>query len=103
MCYPKVSNLIYYWDAVTRLLLQRKRIIQKAFHKLETTERILKERFEEKGHLNYSFVYVPEGFATNSDNTTDDEEDNRLLQQYVETISQIDPSVSVEAFLGFIR
>jgi superfamily II DNA or RNA helicase len=85
-------------DAVTRLLLQRKRIIQKAYHKLEATQKILKERFDEKGHLKYSFVYVPEGFSTENDATSEDEVDARLLHEYVEAIAQIDPSVSVESF-----
>jgi superfamily II DNA or RNA helicase len=86
-------------DIVTRLLLQRKRIIQKAYHKLVITQQILQERFDEKGNLTYSFVYVPEGFPTESDITSDDdEEDARLLRQYVESIGQIDASVTVEAF-----
>lgn len=85
-------------DAVTRLLLQRKRIIQKAYHKLDTTQKILQERFDEKGNLSYTFVYVPEGFSTENDTSIEDEEDARLLGQYVEAIAQIDPSVSVEPF-----
>jgi superfamily II DNA or RNA helicase len=85
-------------EFVTRLLLQRKRIIQKAYFKLETTRKILTERFNEKGNLTYSFVYVPEGFSTENDTSTDDEEDARLLGQYVEAIEQIDPSVSVTPF-----
>ena len=86
-------------EFVTRLLLQRKRIIQKAYFKLETTRKILTERFNEKGNLTYSFVYVPEGFSTETDTASDDEEeDARLLGQYVEAIEQIDPSVSVTPF-----
>jgi superfamily II DNA or RNA helicase len=85
-------------EFVTRLLLQRKRIIQKAYYKLDTTRKILQERFNEKGNLTYSFVYVPEGFSTENDTSTDDEEDARLLGQYVEAIEQIDPSVSVAPF-----
>jgi superfamily II DNA or RNA helicase len=85
-------------DTVTRLLLERKRIIQKAHHKLALTKKILKAEFEEKGHLKYAFVYVPEGFATEDDFSESDETDARLLKQYVEAIASIDNSLTVASF-----
>lgn len=88
-------------DIVTRLLLKRKRIIQKAHNKLAITKAILTKRFQQEGTLKYSFVYVPEGVPNNSNNNDasgDDEEDLRLLHLYADAIANISPSVAVEAF-----
>ena len=46
---------------LTALLLARKRIIHKAFNKLEAFRNILREQFVIRGHLKYTLVYVPEG------------------------------------------
>lgn len=48
-------------EILTALLLKRKRIIHKAENKLEVFRNILEQRFQEKGNLKYTLVYVPEG------------------------------------------
>ena len=42
-------------------MLKRKRIIHKAHNKLKVFRQIIEERFQEKGNLKYTLVYVPEG------------------------------------------
>ena len=48
-------------EILKRLLLARKRIIHKAFNKLQVFKDIIEERYKEKGNLKYTLVYVPEG------------------------------------------
>jgi superfamily II DNA or RNA helicase len=107
--YIKISNkLVKFFDhktgrykdstTVMHLLLERKRIIQKAHHKLAATKAILKTEFEQKGHLKYAFVYVPEGFLAENDVFDANEADTRLLKQYVEAIASIDESIAVAPF-----
>ena len=48
-------------EMLKRLLLARKRIIHKAVNKLAMFKEIIQKRFEEKGNLKYSLIYVPEG------------------------------------------
>lgn len=47
-------------EMLKRLLLARKRIIHKAVNKLAMFKEIIQKRFEEKGNLKYSLIYVPE-------------------------------------------
>lgn len=46
---------------MTALLLKRKRIIHKASNKKKAFEQIIRQRYQEKGNLKYTLVYVPEG------------------------------------------
>jgi superfamily II DNA or RNA helicase len=86
-------------DAAFRLLLARKRIIQKAESKLPKVREILEKRFEQKRNLKYAFVFVPEGIGENESDTTDDStEDLRLIEHYVQTIANIHPSVVADSF-----
>jgi ERCC4-related helicase len=82
-------------------LLERKRIIHKAANKLEAFKAILRSEFDEKKHLKYTLIYVPEGIEANFDETdysveTDDE--NRLINEYTKAVSQTDDSVMVKQF-----
>lgn len=86
-------------DIAFRLLLARKRVIQKAENKLVKVKDVLKKRFEDTGNLKYSFVFVPEGISTSDTDTTDeDEEDLKLIDQYVQAIAEIHPSVIADSF-----
>lgn len=88
-------------DAAEKLLLARKRVIQKAVNKLALTQSILGEHFSEHGNLKYSFVYVPEGFAASDDEIlVEDEEDLRLINQYTQAIGSINPKILVGQFTG---
>jgi len=88
-------------DLLEKLLLARKRIVQKAEKKLVMTRDILEGQFIEKGNLKYTFIYVPEGFAkSESDTLIDDPEDLRLINQYTQTIGSIHPKILVASFTG---
>ncbi len=88
-------------DAVEKLLLARKRIVQKAANKLDITQEILRQHFEEHGNLKFTFVYVPEGFSVqDQESWTEDEEDLRLINQYTQAIGGIHPKIIVNQFTG---
>ncbi|MEX1013568.1 MAG: DEAD/DEAH box helicase family protein, partial [Candidatus Paceibacterota bacterium] len=80
-------------DAANMLLMQRKRIIHKASNKLTIFKDILKEEFEKRGNLKYTFVYVPEGF----DNSN---EDVRLMMHYNQAVMETHPTIRVSTFTG---
>ena len=69
---------------LTALLLARKRIIHKAFNKVNVFSNILDEHFQKKKNLKFTLVYVPEGndpndyyetdfYSVKDENRTDDE------------------------------
>lgn len=88
-------------DLLEKLLLARKRIIQKAESKLGMTREILERQFVEQGSLKYTFIYVPEGFAHNDDEMMlEDIEDSRLINQYTQVIGSIHPKILVASFTG---
>jgi superfamily II DNA or RNA helicase len=88
-------------DIVSRLLIKRKRIIDKASSKLPLFQKILQERFREHGSLAYTLVYVPEGKEpdySSDDDSRETEEDLRLIDEYTRATRDIDPSVLVRPF-----
>jgi len=91
-------------EIAERLLLKRKRIIHKAENKLSKTLEILQNRYEEDGNLEYTFVYVPEGYATNVsevDQVTETNEENlRIINQYTSAIGNIDTNILVNQFVS---
>ena len=87
-----------------RLLLQRKRIIHKASNKLSTAVEILRKRFENEGSLKYTFVYVPEGIDPDlSEMNSENEEEARIINQYIKEIAQIDYSILVNKIVGGMK
>jgi hypothetical protein len=87
------------------LLLKRKRIVHKASNKKEIFKEIIQNRFDEKGKLDYTLVYVPEGnepdyFESDSldDTTNEDIESAHLIDQYTSIISGVSPYVTVRKF-----
>jgi superfamily II DNA or RNA helicase len=83
------------------LLLKRKRIIHKASNKLSTTISILKDHLSEKGDLKYSFIYVPEGkSASVSEYSLEDNDENRIINQYTAAIGGIDDTIFVNKFVS---
>jgi superfamily II DNA or RNA helicase len=105
--YIKISKkLLQYFDfksgsykeskTVNMLLQQRVRIIQKARNKVHILRGVLAEEFKKRGHLKYSFVFVPEGFETaqpDDANPTDTIDDVRLIEEYGKAIISIDKSI----------
>lgn len=97
-------------EMLKRLLLARKRIIHKAINKLAMFKEIIQKRFEEKGNLKYSLIYVPEGnrpdyigSADDFDHTeeiTDDNDAERLINQYTLAVTEIDRSITVRKFVS---
>lgn len=88
-------------DLLEKLLLARKRIVQKAEGKLGITRKILEQQFIEQNNLKYTFIYVPEGFAqSNDDILIEDSEDLRLINQYTQAIGGIHPKILVASFTG---
>lgn len=97
-------------EMLKRLLLARKRIIHKAINKLAIFKEIIQKRFEEKGNLKYSLIYVPEGnkpdyigYADDFDHTeeiTDDNDAERLINQYTLAVTEIDRSITVRKFVS---
>ncbi len=96
-------------DILMALLLARKRIIHKAENKIATFNKIIRSRFEEKGTLAYTLVYVPEGNKpdTNSADVFDgresidmDEDTEHLIDIYTKSVRDIDKYVTVKKFTG---
>lgn len=88
------SNSYKAEEIVTRLLLKRKRIIHKASNKIKVFKKILKQEFNKRKSLKYTFIYVPEGFDNNSI------EEGRIIQQYNHAIMETDNQIRVSTFTG---
>lgn len=97
-------------DILMRLLLKRKRIIHKAQNKEEAFRQIVRQRFEERGNLKYTLVYVPEGvqldnstqYAT-TDNPTGDMDVDRLIDKYTQIVREVSPTTTVKKFISGIQ
>ena len=90
---------------LTALLLKRKRIIHKASNKKKAFEQIIRQRYQEKGNLKYTLVYVPEGGEpeyeqyehVNNDNIVEQDSEH-LIDRYTKIISEISERVTVREF-----
>ncbi len=95
-------------ERLKRLLLARKRIIHKAANKLPAFIDIIEKRYEEKGNLKYSLIYVPEGNKPDyvggtddfdkSEDIKDDEEADHLINIYTQAVTEVDERVTVRKF-----
>lgn len=92
-------------DILTALLLKRKRIIHKAANKFDVFRSIINHRFQEKGNLKYTLVYVPEGNVTDADNADnfdvsnpDDDYSSHLIDTYTSVIREVSPRTTVMRF-----
>ncbi|MEY8590743.1 DEAD/DEAH box helicase family protein [Butyricimonas hominis] len=95
---------------LTALLLARKRIIHKAFNKKNIFCDVLRERYQEKGNLKYTLVYVPEGNDPNDYFETDiysekDETDTdinaiHLIDVFTKAVKDIDSRTTVRKFIS---
>lgn len=103
------KKLAKYFDAESKkfregaemILLQRKRVIQKAVNKLKATRDILTKEFERKGKLEYTFIYTPEGIV--NDNYEVDEEledDVKIINLYTREIALIDEKIKVNKYVS---
>ncbi|WP_113923494.1 DEAD/DEAH box helicase family protein [Cognataquiflexum aquatile] len=97
--FNKGSDSLEKNDIVEKLLLKRKRIIHKAENKLFKTISILKGRFEKEGNLNYTFIYVPEGYTQEELEEEELEDESiKIINQYTREIGKIDKSIFVNQF-----
>ena len=97
-------------DILKMKLLERKRIIHKAVNKLDMFKSIIKKRFEEKGNLKYSLIYVPEGNKPDyvgaqddfdrNENVEDDNDAEHLINIYTQAVTEVDDHVTVRKFVS---
>ena len=97
-------------DILKMKLLERKRIIHKAVNKLDIFKSIIKKRFEEKGNLKYSLIYVPEGNKPDyvgaqddfdrNENVEDDNDAEHLINIYTQAVTEVDDHVTVRKFVS---
>ena len=97
-------------DILKMMLLARKRIVHKAVHKLEVFKSIIEKRFQEKGNLKYSLIYVPEGNKPDyvgaqddfdkNENLDDDNDAEHLINIYTQAVTEIDDHVTVRKFVS---
>ena len=97
-------------EILKMLLLSRKRIIHKAENKLGVFKEIIQKRYNEKGNLKYTLVYVPEGNKPdylgggddfdNTEEIADDNDCNHLINQYTLAVADLDDRVTVKKFIS---
>jgi superfamily II DNA or RNA helicase len=110
--YIKISKKLYmYLDPVTKnyqkspivemLLLDRKRIIHKAFNKKNVFKEILVSEYVKRGNLNYTLIYVPEGIENNfeeDDIDAETEEDIVLIDEYTKIVNNTSDTLMIKKF-----
>ena len=97
-------------DKLKMLLLARKRIVHKAENKLEAFKSIIEKRYQSRGNLKYTLVYVPEGnmpdyIGSNDDfdkseDISDDNDAEHLINQYTQAVKEVDDHVTVRKFVS---
>ena len=97
-------------EKLKMMLLARKRLVHKATRKLDIFRSIIQKRFEEKGNLKYSLIYVPEGNKPDyvgggddfdvSEDIGDDNDMEHLIDQYTQVVTEIDDHVTVRKFVS---
>lgn len=97
-------------EILKMLLLARKRIVHKAVNKLEAFKSIIEKRFEERGNLKYSLIYVPEGNKPDyvgaqddfdkNESIDDDNDAEHLINIYTQAVAEVDDHVTVRKFVS---
>ena len=99
-------------DILMNLLLKRKRIIHKAKNKETIFKQILENRYNEKGDLKYTLVYVPEGSRPDDNNADlfdsaefipDDSETDSIIDRYTQIVQDVSPTTTVKKFISGIK
>lgn len=83
-------------SALDMLLLKRKRIIHKAYNKLQAFKEIVQEIFKMQGSLRYTLVYAPEGSAEEKNSGGSD----HLIDEFTRVIRELDRRITVCQFTG---
>ena len=97
-------------EKLKMLLLARKRIVHKAERKLEAFKDIIEKRYQKKGNLKYTLVYVPEGNMPDyvggnddfdrSEDISDDSDAEHLINQYTQVVTEVDDHITVRKFVS---
>ena len=97
-------------EILKMMLLARKRIVHKAVNKLEAFKSIIEKRFQEKGNLKYSLIYVPEGNKPDyvvaqddfdrNENIDDDNDAEHLINIFTHAVTEVDDHVTVRKFVS---
>ncbi len=97
-------------EILKMMLLARKRIVHKAVNKLDVFKSIIEKRFQEKGNLKYSLIYVPEGNKPDyvgaqddfdrNENIDDDNDAEHLINIYTQAVTEVDDHVTVRKFVS---
>lgn len=97
-------------EILKMLLLARKRIVHKAVNKLDAFKSIIEKRFEERGNLKYSLIYVPEGNKPDyvgaqddfdkNESIDDDNDAEHLINIYTQAVAEVDDHVTVRKFVS---
>ncbi|MCR4602554.1 MAG: DEAD/DEAH box helicase family protein [Prevotella sp.] len=95
-------------EIVRNLLLKRRRIIHKARNKKDAFKNIIEQRYEEKGNLKYTLVYVPEGLKPDSiadvydssDVVEDDAEADKLIDEFTQIVMNVSTTTTVRKFVS---
>ena len=97
-------------EILKMMLLARKRIVHKAVNKLDVFKSIIEKRFQEKGNLKYSLIYVPEGNKPDyvgaqddfdrNENVDDDNDADHLINIYTQAVTEVDDHVTVRKFVS---
>ncbi len=97
-------------EKLKMLLLARKRIIHKAERKLDVFREIIEKRYQKKGNLKYSLVYVPEGNTPDyvggnddfdkAEEIGDDNNAEHLINQFTQVVTEVDDHVTVRKFVS---
>ena len=97
-------------EKLKMMLLARKRIVHKAENKVEAFRAIIEKRFQEKGNLKYSLIYVPEGNKPDyigggddfdiTEDIGDDNDMEHLINLYTKVVTEVDDHVTVRKFIS---
>lgn len=99
-------------DILMKLLLKRKRIVHKAIEKERIFQQIIQQRYEEKGNLKYTLVYVPEGARPDdetsdvfdsSETVKDDDYSDNLIDTYTKIVHDVSKTTTVKKFISGIK
>lgn len=97
-------------EILKMMLLARKRIVHKAVNKLDVFKNIIEKRFQDKGNLKYTLIYVPEGNKPDyvevqddfdkNENIEDDSDAEHLINIYTQAVTEVDDHVTVRKFVS---
>jgi superfamily II DNA or RNA helicase len=87
--YDQAKQVFKNPEAAKILLLERRRIIHKATNKLSKFKDVVESIVSQRGKLDYTFVYVPEG---------DDEHGDNILDTYMNWLGTTYPDIKAHHF-----